>query len=615
VTAAHHDTTLAPHRLDPDGSPAHETSTTPRRGRRSESSTPSSPAVHRIARWLRGPLGIAAVSAAILGTLEVWTTQSNGYLAGWGDHFVLSPEGLSWAIPGAFENDWFMESAPQPHWFFDTVTYLGQTLGVLSSAYAAFWAVGLLAFGLATALMATRVAPRAAWPVAIGFTMLTSQTPWMIGGTGSLVIPQALPAVTSASLVYLALAALVTGRRRIAAVVAVLVAVVHVQQGAVVVIVLIAFTVTDIVRTRRLDRRLAVAIVAAVGVVAFGLTLRPVASNLGDFVEICDTVIPYHCAAHLWTTGETTSTVGLVLLAALSALVLTRRARVGWLVTVGLSILGYGLGFAADALSVPVLGHLAQGVNVYRLGTVLLPFAIWGALVPFLRPDVTRAAAVRLVVWAVAFGLLLTSPFWFLGGANSNPLFLAVVVLAAVVAALVSRFGTRLTRPFVVGLAVFLVGALFVFVAAGTGAIKIKPADFRFQKEPALIQWGDAVRAAVPSGDIIVTSPRNDWMKLFTQRAVVADCKDVPYGGQPWIEWQERIDDLGGVGQCVAPGPLLFNDLTADQVIAAADKYGSDFIAPDPSATGLIAGLEADGWRAVVQPVGVYGTFVYERGD
>lgn len=563
-------------------------------------------------RYARGTLGIALGMAVLLGTLEVWG-KPPGYFAGWGDHFVLSPEGLSWAIPGAFANDWFMEAAPQPHWFFDSITYLGQIAGHLSTAYVLFWAVGLLAFGWATALLALRVAGRAAWPVAIGFTMLISQTPWMIGGTGSLVIPQALPAVTSASLVYLVIAALLTGRRWVAAVATVVVAIVHVQQGAIVVIILGAFTVVDAIRARRPDWRLIVAIVAALAFVVFGLVLRPVASNLGDFVEICDTVIPYHCAAHLWTPGELVSTCGLIVLAVLSFFIVPRRARLAWLTTIGLATTGYALGFAADALSVPVLGKLAQGVNVYRLGTVLLPFAIWGVLLPLIKPVLTRWSIVRLVAWALALLGLLASPYWYLKG-TTDPAFIAAIVIIVAATLLAARFRARLSRAFIVGLSTFLMGLLFVFVAAGTGGITIRQPDFRFIQDQALVDWGANVRSVVPSGDVIVSSPRMEWVKLVTQRAVVADCKDVPYGGEPWREWKRRIGDLGGVAQCVAPGPLLYNTLSADHLISVADKFHSDFIIIDPSLTDTAHDLEARGWKQLVVPVGTSGATVFGRG-
>lgn len=53
--------------------------------------------------------------ALILGFLESSSRTGLGYLAGWADHFVLSTEGIQWARPDAYANDWFMQSAPQPH--------------------------------------------------------------------------------------------------------------------------------------------------------------------------------------------------------------------------------------------------------------------------------------------------------------------------------------------------------------------------------------------------------------------------------------------------------------------------------------------------------------------
>ncbi len=564
-------------------------------------------------RWARGTIGIAIAMAVLLGTLEVWGNSSGGYYAGLGDHVVLAPEGLSWAIPGAFANDWFMAAAPQPHWFFDIVTYLGQLSGHLSSAYAAFWAIGLLAFGGATAILAVRIGGRAAWPIAIGFTMLISQTPWLIGGTGSLVIPVALPAVTSASLVYLTIAALLTERRWLAAVTAVIVAIVHVQQGANIVVVLAAFTLMDAIRRKRIDWRLVGSLVVSLAFVVFGLVLRPVASNLSDFVQICDQVIPYHCAAHLWGAPDLIATWGLIVLTGLSAFLLPRRARLAWLVTVGLATLGFALGFAADSLSIPVLGQLAQGVNVYRLGTVLLPFAIWGIMLPLVRPSLDRWSIVRLGVWALAFYALLLSSNWIVKGVT-NPLFIAAIIVIVASGLIAVRYRKRVSRAFIVGLTSFLLGLLFVFVAAGSGNLTIKSPNFRFIPDQSLVAWGAEVRNVVPKGSVIVASPRTTWVKLVTQRAVIADCKDVPYGGEPWREWKRRLGTLGGFEQCVAPGPLLYNTLSADDLIKAADEFHSDFISIDPALPETAGGLEARGWRQVVEPVGTSGTTIFRRG-
>lgn len=568
-------------------------------------------ALGRLGTLAAGPVGLAVVVALVLGTLEVWRNLGGGYTAGWGDHFVLSPEGLSWAIPGAFAGDWFMEAAPQPHWFFDVVTFAGQSLGLLSTSYVLFWAVGLLAFGGATALLAFRLTPGNPWATAVGFSLLVSVTPWMVGGTGSPIIAQALPAVTSASLVYLTVAALLTERRTLAIVTAPLVAVVHVQQGSVVAIILAVALVADAIRRRRIDWRFAVALALTVVLVVFGLLLRPVASNLGDFVEICDTVIQYHCAAHLWTWPERFSAIGLILLGASTWFLVPRSSHGIWLCTVGLATTGYALGFAVDVLHVPVLGPLAQGVNVYRLGAVVLPFAVWGVLVPILRPTLDRTAAVRLGVWAVGLWCFLQSPGGFAPGVNSW-LFMAGIV--AVVAYAIVAANRRLRpRRFVTGVSAVLLGALFLFGSAVTGGLTARLPEWQFIKDPALVQWGIDVREEVPVGSTIIASPRAEWVKLVSQRAVVVDCKDIPYGGEPWDEWKRRVADFGGLDQCVAPGPLRYNELSGRELVALADRYDGDFIAIDTTIEGTADELQRLGWSEVVDVVGHAGLAIFAR--
>jgi hypothetical protein len=566
----------------------------------------------RLGRLVTGRVGLAATLAILLGLLEIWTRTGDGYTAGWGDHFVLSPEGLSWAIPGAFENDWFMSAAPQPHWFFDIVTYLGATAGLLSTFYVLFWVVGLLAFGAATALLAYRFAPGSAWIVASGFTMLISVTPWMIGGTGSPIIAQALPAVTSANLVYLAIAALLSELRWVAILAAPLVAVVHVQQGSVIAIILAVSFLADWWQHRKLDYRVLIALTATIAIVAFGLLLRPVASNLDDFVEICNEIIPYHCAAHLWPRPEKLATIGLIALAAGTYFLVPRHSRLLWFTTVGLATTGYTLGFIADAAQIPVLGPLAQGVNVYRLGAVILPFAVWGLFIPILRPDVNRTAWIRYLLWAGGTWGLLQSPNGF-PKYVASPIF-ELLMLAIAGYAVFSALGHRQSRPFIVGAASITLGACFLFMSAATGGFEIRSPGFQFIKNPELVSWGAMVREKVEPGETIIASPRAEWTKLVTQRAVVVDCKDVPYGGAAWDEWKRRIDDFGGREQCVAPGPLLYNELSAEQLIALADAYGSDYIAIDGGITETAADLEQLGWRQIVAPVGVSGQPIFERG-
>lgn len=556
-------------------------------------------------------VALPLVLSVILGVLQEWGTIGYGYFSGWGDHFVLSTEGISWAHPGAFENDWFMQVAPQPHWFFDVLTYAGESLGILSFVYVAFWAVGLLAFGVATSMLAYRFFPGAAWPVALGVTMITAVTPWAIGGTGSGMIAQALPAVLSANLIYLLLAGMLTERRILVVVLAPLIAVVHVQQGSITIVLLAAMLITEAVRTRKVDWFLAGAIALTSAVVAFGLLLRPVASNLSDFVRICDEVIPYHCAAHLWTPYELASTLGMIILAALSVLVIPPTKRWIWYSTVGLAILGYAGGFLSDALRIPFFGTLAQGVNVYRLGAVLVPFLVWGALAPLLVRVRGSRLYLLLGTWGVGWILFLTAP-GFPTVMRTRLVLMGLALLIPVCWFLVKSWReTDISRRS--GASVLIAGLLVLVVTAVGGGLTLRTPNYTFIADPNLRQWGEEVRSVAREGEVLVAPPRFEWVKLITQRAVIADCKDVPYGGDAWDQWQQRLEDLGGYKQCVAPGPLLFDDLSAQELVEIADEYDSDFIVVSPTQPDTVYALEALGWTRAVEPIGGAGAEVLQR--
>lgn len=551
--------------------------------------------------------------ALILGFLESSSRTGLGYLAGWADHFVLSTEGIQWARPDAYANDWFMQSAPQPHWFFDLITFGGESLHILPFVYGAYWAAGLLAFGAATVLLARHLVPSASTAVAVLVTVVAGLMPWMLGGTGTPVIAIALPAVLSANMIYLLIAGMLTGRRVLVVIMGPAVAVIHVQQGSIAIVLVVALLIVEAVRDRRVDWWLALAGALTAGVVGFGLLIRPVASNLADFVEICDTMIPYHCAAHTWDAREIVSTIGLILLTVLSVFAVPRARRWLWLSTVGLATLGYAGGFIMDALSVPFLGPLAQGVNVYRLAAVLIPFAVWGAVSPLL----TRARGWRFLVLLAAWGLgwlmMLTS--WGFGSAGLPiPRFilytLALLIPFAAFAILRHR---RKDRPRTRSLTALIASVLILAAAAGNGALTLRPLDLTLTPFPEFRTWGEQAEKLVPAGETIVASPQLVWIKFVSERAVIADCKNVPYGGEPWTQWKQRLDEMGGWEQCIditAPG---FNTLDAEDLIDLADRYDSDFIAVATDVPEQLDGMQRAGWEPVVDADGDAYAVLFRR--
>ncbi|KJQ53667.1 DUF6798 domain-containing protein [Microbacterium sp. SA39] len=567
----------------------------------------------RASRGSRWGWTLPLLLAAILGVLELSSRTGLGYLAGWADHFVLSTEGINWVRPDAYANDWFMESAPQPHWFFDLLTSFGESLHILPLVYGLYWAAGLLAFGAATAMLARHFVPSASASVGVLVTVVAGLMPWMLGGTGTPVIAIALPAVLSANMIYLLIAGMLTERRLLVVIVGPAISVVHVQQGSIAIVLMVALLIVEAVRDRRVDWWLALAGGLTAAVVGFGLLIRPVASNLADFVEICDTMIPYHCAAHTWDERDIVSTLGLILLTSLSVFALPRARRWLWLSTVGLATLGYAGGFAMDALSVPVLGPLAQGVNVYRLAAVLIPFAVWGAVTPLL----SRARGWRYVALLAAWGLgwLMILTAW--GFVSAGPLIsrlvfytlaLLIPFLGFAVLRQLRRDHVR-TRP----AAALIASVLVLAAAAGNGGLALRAPDFAITPFADFRVWGENAERAVPAGESIVASPQQVWIKFVSERAVIADCKNVPYGGEPWAQWKKRLAELGGYEQCLEPRAPGYSELSVDALIDLADEYDSDFIAVATDAPVQLEGMERAGWDQVVDAEGDAYAVLFRR--
>lgn len=77
-------------------------------------------------------------------------------------------------------------------------------------------------------------------------------------------------------------------------------------------------------------------------------------------------------------------------------------------------------------------------------------------------------------------------------------------------------------------------------------------------------------RVALPEDAVIAADPKIFWLRSASRRAVVADCKSIPYGGDVWDEYVARIEDLGGY--CTAESDK-FAGLTVADVDALRERY------------------------------------------
>jgi len=127
-----------------------------------------------------------------------------------------------------------------------------------------------------------------------------------------------------------------------------------------------------------------------------------VAGHISDFAEACREIIPYHCDASTWERAYVLGGFAMIGLALATIVFLGREQWLRWAVVLALPAVGLVIGLVADKLDVPELGELAQGVNVYRLMLIFLPFALWGILTP-LFADLTPRA--RWVMLGLVLGL------------------------------------------------------------------------------------------------------------------------------------------------------------------------------------------------------------------
>lgn len=521
-----------------------------------------------------------------------------GYQFGFGDQAVLSIKGISSTDNTAWINDWFNSNASQPHWAFDLLTYLGERVGALPLAYFLYYLAALVIFGIASAVLAQHwLTGRAQWlALLIGpIVVLGPQSP--LGSTTPL-LPNAIPHVLGGCLAYLVLALLIVKRPLAASIVAGAVAIAHVQHGANIAVILLIFAVIQSGLSKR-DRWTLVAAGMFAGLHAVLATrIRGITGNGDDFLEICALRSPHHCDANTWSAFRMTSGWFLALLIVTLILLLRKTDLRAMVVTTGVPLFGLLVGVWSDRLDVPIFGELAQSTNIYRLVTLLVPFAAWAAVIV-----ITRSTSEHERSMALPFGTALLI-MWF--GSYSAPadlsqhqygaMFLAVFTVAIIA---VTAWSYRVK----VWMIWLLVAAIVVATVLSWSGLHLRSVQvFPDQNDPR-VATGQLIEQATPPGSIIAASPSLTWLRYASRRAVVADCKAVPYGGTPWVEYKERIEALGG-WVCSTSKNVLIN-LTLEDIQGLQDNFGATHVFVLEGDPKFESAREA-GWNLV----GEYNTWI-----
>jgi hypothetical protein len=481
------------------------------------------------------------------------------------------PKGVSLADPAAWRNDWFVHSVPQPHWFFDGVTWLGARVGLLPQTYLLWWLLSLVAFGFGAAWLTRSLLPGRAWSaVLLGPVLVAGST--MTMGTSGPLLGAALPHMLGGCLAFAALAGLLNGYWRATTLLALLAGLVHVQHGANLVPILLGAAMVGTSLHRRARLTLAAAAVLLLAS-SFAVTqLRQINSAGDGWLEVCEQAAPFHCDANSWTVAYLVSGL-LVVALALGLSVAYRRSwrTIGPVVT--LPALGSLLAVLSDRFDVPLLGHLAQQTNAYRLTTLVMPFAAFaliGLAAAAARPGRRMAPIAVLFLGLVFWMSAPDAPF---GRASADGLVVLLVAMGAILAAALVRLAAA-TVPWPRLLLPVTVTALLMAAVLATGSVGHR--NLADDRRDAVTAASLSLRASVPEGSVIAASPGLAWIGPTSQRAVIADCKRVPYGGQLWTEYKERMAALGG--RDCGPRGDGFRDLSVERVLSLRDRYGATHV-------------------------------------
>ena len=519
----------------------------------------------------RSTVGYAVLATA---TTALAILLRSGYSFGLYDQTVYSLRGIALADPSAYASDWFARSVPQPHWLFDAITFLGARFGILPAVYLVYWLAGIAVFGLASVWLIDRFVPgRRALSLALG--PLVAIGPAAVLGSTTPLLWFANPHMLGGCLACLALAGVLAGHWRAAALAALAAGAVHVQNGANLAPVLLLAAVLSTGEPR--SRRAVLAGTAAGLAVGAPLVAawRGLETGGDDWLTTCRDIIPYHCYAPAWSWTYLAS--GLTVLG--FAVLLAWWGRHHWRTTlpaVALPAVGLLVGVVGERYQLGVVGRLAAQYNVHRLATLVEPLAAVALLCLAARltaPGRRKPAAAGLV----GLGAFAAWIFVFdgVGHGRVSPGGAAAAVLTAVLLAFVlvhpdgrilrETTPGRFRRPVMAAIAVT---ATLAVTGAPAGAF----GHVGYDRSLDRVETGLTLRRLVPEQAVLAAPPELFWVRALSQRSVIADCKAVPYGGALWLEYMSRVRALGGPCNNEESG---FRRLSPADIEALQRTYGA----------------------------------------
>lgn len=464
-----------------------------------------------------------------------------GYSFGYGEQMLLSVKGISWADPNAFVGDWFNEHAPQPHIVFDAITYFGEKINFLAGVYLLYFIASCSIFALATAFLAEYWLPSRLRYLQHLVNVLCVVGPVFLLGTFLTIHFQAVPNMAGGCLVYLAVASLITRRENIAAIAMLLAALMHLQHGIGVASIAILFTVLGLIEKRKL--------ILATSAISLGISFamafyRDLLSGSSEIAhEAAEIGSTGHLNVETWTTPSIVGGLFVLTLAILNfSLRGSHDKRIK--LTLGIAIIAFGpiVGIISDLNNIEPFQSLARSFFIYRYSMVLAPFACW-----YLIRNLVNTGNQSVFRALSSFAVLIAGYIGFFSVTYSNfPRLKSTWVLVGIIALAVSIRATCKKPDARIHLGFVSVGYLTaVSIILGFIQFDSRWPQIDFSSTDNAVTISRSMGMALTSSDVLASDPSIPWIRPLSRRAIVADCKGVPYGGAPWNEYTRRLRALG----------------------------------------------------------------------
>lgn len=506
--------------------------------------------------------------------------MGGGYQFGYGEQVILSLKGLDWIDRTNWQNDWFVHNAPQPHVFFDFVTFLGNSVSALPVIYFIYYLISLYLFALATSVLWRKLpldflkkSPSYSQHIINIFAVIG---PSFVLGTYLTITNQALPNMLGGAFSYLIISLLLVNKTDLIGLLALATSIVHIQHGIAICLIVIFTSLWTQPKYERWEN-IVFSTIGVLWAICVGIWRRTFLGGEEIANDISNSGSVSHFNVQSWSFVQLI--VGILLLFfSMYFLLLIGKvsgSKIPKVTSLILLLMAFAIviSITSDMMNFENINSIFRSLFIYRFSMYLLPFVYWSWAYLFLTPRKTYISKAVALLFST---FLLALIFCFPAETQSK-----VSIFNGLV--LVTTFGLiyviRLTIDVNKVKLLLSTGIIAFSVSLISMSISPKVFELGYSNDDVLQQIGTSINLALGPEEVLASDPELNWLRLASRTSLVADCKGVPYGGQAWYEYKRRLSYLGVNNPSKCKG---FHELSPNQIKNIRSGVGATSILLTP---------------------------------